>query len=45
MNSTAETLLPEFRTAISEAFATSEGLVGASAPDDPVIAMATDSCR
>jgi phenylacetate-CoA ligase len=52
VNSTAETLLPEFRTAISEAFgapitdtfATSEGLFGASAPDDPVITMATDSC-
>jgi phenylacetate-coenzyme A ligase PaaK-like adenylate-forming protein len=52
VNSTAETLLPEFRAAISEAFgapitdtfATSEGLTGASAPDDPVITMATDSC-
>ena len=52
VNSTAETLLPEFRAAIREAFgapitdtfATSEGLVGASAPDDPVITMATDSC-
>jgi phenylacetate-CoA ligase len=52
VNSTAETLLPEFRAAISEAFgapitdtfATSEGLFGASAPDDPVITMATDSC-
>lgn len=52
VNSTAETLLPEFRAAISEAFgapitdtfATSEGLVGASAPDDPVITLATDSC-
>ena len=52
VNSTAETLLPEFRAAISEAFgapitdtfATSEGLVGASAPDDQVITMATDSC-
>ena len=52
VNSTAETLLPEFRAAISEAFgapitdtfATSEGLIGASAPDEPVITMATDSC-
>jgi phenylacetate-CoA ligase len=52
VNCTAETLLPEFRAAIREAFgvpitdtfATSEGLVGASAPDDPVITMATDSC-
>ncbi len=52
VNSTAETLLPEFRAAIGDAFgapitdtfATSEGLVGASAPDDPVITMATDSC-
>jgi phenylacetate-coenzyme A ligase PaaK-like adenylate-forming protein len=52
VNSTAETLLPHFRAAIAQAFgapivntfATSEGLVGASAPDDPVITMATDSC-
>jgi len=52
VNSTAETLLPEFRAAISEAFgapitdtfASSEGLVGASAPDGAVITMATDSC-
>lgn len=52
VNSTAETLLPEFRAAISEAFgapitdiyATSEGLVGASAPDDPVITLGTDAC-
>jgi len=52
VNSTAETLLPHFRAAITRAFgapivntfATSEGLVGASAPDDPVITMATDSC-
>jgi phenylacetate-CoA ligase len=52
VNSTAETLLPEFRAAISEAFgapitdtfATSEGLFGASAPDDSVVTMATDSC-
>lgn len=52
VNSTAETLLPEFRAAISAAFGApitdtfpaSEGLVGASAPDDPVITMATDSC-
>jgi phenylacetate-CoA ligase len=52
VNCTAETLLPEFRAVIRDAFgapitdtfATSEGLVGASAPDDPVITMATDSC-
>jgi phenylacetate-CoA ligase len=52
VNSTAEMLLPEFRTAIRDAFrapitdtfATSEGLVGVSAPDDQVITLATDSC-
>lgn len=52
VSSTAETLLPEFRAAISagfgapiaDTFATSEGLVGASQPDDPVITMASDSC-
>jgi len=52
VSSTAETLLPEFRQAISAAFGapitnsfvTSEGLVGISAPDDPVIKLATDSC-
>jgi phenylacetate-CoA ligase len=52
VNSTAETLLTHFRAAIAQAFgapivdtfATSEGLVGASTPDDPVITMATDSC-
>ena len=52
VSSTAETLLAEFRAAISAAFGapitnsfvTSEGLVGVSAPDDPVITMATDSC-
>ena len=52
VSSTAETLLPEFRAAISAAFevqlgntfATSEGLAGASPAGDPVITMATDSC-
>jgi phenylacetate-coenzyme A ligase PaaK-like adenylate-forming protein len=52
VNSTAETLLPEFRAAISAAFAApitnsfvcSEGLVGVSAPDDPIITLATDGC-
>jgi phenylacetate-coenzyme A ligase PaaK-like adenylate-forming protein len=52
VSSTAETLLAEFRAAISAAFgvpitntfATAEGLVGASPPDDPAITMATDSC-
>ena len=52
VSSTAETLLPKFRQAISAAFGapitnsfvTSEGLVGISAPDDPVIKLATDSC-
>jgi phenylacetate-CoA ligase len=52
VNCTAETLLPRFRAAITEAFcvpvfntfATTEGLVGSSGPDDPVIALATDSC-
>jgi phenylacetate-coenzyme A ligase PaaK-like adenylate-forming protein len=52
VSSTAETLLPEFRAAITAAFevpvgntfATSEGLTGASPADDPVITMATDSC-
>jgi phenylacetate-CoA ligase len=52
VNCTAETLLPEYRAAISAAFgapiantyATTEGLVGSSPPDDLVITMATDSC-
>jgi phenylacetate-CoA ligase len=52
VNCTAETLQPEFRRAISEAFgapvyntfATTEGLAGSSGPDDPAIALATDSC-
>ncbi len=52
VNCTAEMLLPEFRAAIKGAFrapitntfATSEGLVGASIPDDQVITLATDSC-
>jgi phenylacetate-CoA ligase len=52
VQSTAEALQPEFRTAISQAFgapiyntfATSEGLVGSSGPDEPAITMGTDSC-
>jgi phenylacetate-CoA ligase len=52
VNSTAETLLPAFRAAISAAFgapimntfATSEGLVGASWPGEEVITLATDGC-
>jgi phenylacetate-CoA ligase len=52
VNCTAETLQPEFRAAISQAFgapifntfATTEGLVGSSGPDEAVIALATDSC-
>jgi phenylacetate-CoA ligase len=52
VNCTAETLQPEFRAAISTAFgapifntfATSEGLIGSSGPDDPAITLATDSC-
>lgn len=52
VNCTAETLQPEFRAAISEAFgapifntfATTEGLAGSSGPDDPAITLATDSC-
>jgi phenylacetate-CoA ligase len=52
VNCTAETLQPEFRAAISKAFgapvfntfATTEGLIGSSEPDDPVITLATDSC-
>lgn len=52
VNCTAEMLLPEFRAAISGAFgapiintfATSEGLVGASGPDEPDITLANDAC-
>jgi len=33
-----------FGAPISNSFVTSEGLVGISAPDDPVIKLATDSC-
>ena len=52
VNCTAETLQPEFRAAISQAFgapifntfATTEGLFGSSGPDDPAITLATDSC-
>jgi phenylacetate-CoA ligase len=52
VNCTAETLQPEFRCAIKNAFgapvfntfASTEGLIGSSGPDDPAIALATDSC-
>jgi phenylacetate-CoA ligase len=52
VNCAAETLQPEFRAAISKAFgapifntfATTEGLIGSSGPDDPAITLATDSC-
>lgn len=52
MTSTSETLLPEQRIAIREAFevplvdtfGSSEGLVGVSEPDDPVIDFASDLC-
>jgi phenylacetate-coenzyme A ligase PaaK-like adenylate-forming protein len=52
VNCTAETLQPEFRAAIKKAFgapifntfASTEGLIGSSGPDDPAITLATDSC-
>jgi phenylacetate-CoA ligase len=52
INCTAETLQPEFRTAIKQAFgapvfntfASTEGLIGSSGPDDAAITLATDSC-
>jgi phenylacetate-CoA ligase len=52
VNCTAEQLQPQFRAAIRQAFgapvfntfATTEGLVGSSGPDDPLITLATDSC-
>lgn len=52
VNCTAETLQPEFRAAIRKAFgapvfntfASTEGLIGSSGPDDPAITLATDSC-
>jgi phenylacetate-coenzyme A ligase PaaK-like adenylate-forming protein len=52
VNCTAETLQPEFRAAIKKAFgapvfntfASTEGLMGSSGPDDPAITLATDSC-
>jgi phenylacetate-CoA ligase len=52
VQSTAETLQPEFREAISQAFkvpiyntfATTEGLVGSSGPDDLAITLGTDGC-
>ena len=52
VNSTAEMLLPTARAAIAAAFgapimntfATSEGLAGASWPDEEVITLATDGC-
>jgi phenylacetate-CoA ligase len=52
VNCTAETLLPHARSAIRAAFgapvmntfATSEGLVGSSWPDEPTITLGTDGC-
>jgi phenylacetate-CoA ligase len=52
VRSTSETLLPEQRAVVSEAFGvplmdtfgSSEGLVGVSEPDDPVITFASDLC-
>jgi phenylacetate-CoA ligase len=52
VNSTAEMLLPGFRAAIRSAFgapimntfATSEGLIGSSWPDEEIITLATDGC-
>ncbi len=52
VNCTAETLLPAFRAAIRSAFgapimntfATSEGLIGSSWPDEETITLATDGC-
>jgi phenylacetate-CoA ligase len=52
INCTAEQLQPRFRAAIREAFdvpvfntfATTEGLMGSSGPDDPFITLASDSC-
>jgi phenylacetate-CoA ligase len=52
VNCTAETLQPQFRAAIRQAFdvpvfntfATTEGLAGSSGPDDPYVTLATDSC-
>jgi phenylacetate-coenzyme A ligase PaaK-like adenylate-forming protein len=49
---TSETLLPEYRAAIAAGFgvpivdtyATTEGIVGSSDPDDPVITLASDGC-
>jgi len=52
VNSTSETLEPEHRGAIRDAFGapvvdtfgSSEGLVGVSDPDDPVLTFASDLC-
>ena len=52
VTSTSETLTPELRAAIREGlgapvvdiYATTEGLTGASAPDDDVIVLAEDTC-
>ena len=52
VSSTSETLLPEMRSAIGEAFgvpvfdgfASTEGLVGKTGPDDDVFAFNTDMC-
>ena len=52
VTSTSETLTPDLRAAIREGlgapvvdiYATTEGLTGASAPDDDVIVLAEDTC-
>ncbi len=52
VTSLSETLLPEYRTAIREAFhaplidsyAATEGLVGSSGPDETIITLAADGC-
>ena len=52
ITSTSETLLPALRAAISDGFGvpvvdtfgSTEGLVGVSDPDDPVLAFNSDSC-
>jgi phenylacetate-coenzyme A ligase PaaK-like adenylate-forming protein len=52
VTTTSETLLPEYRAEISAAFgvpivdnfASTEGLVGASGPGEPVITLASDAC-
>ena len=52
ITSTSETLLPALRTAIAngfgvpvvDMFGSTEGLVGTSAPDDPVLTFNSDAC-